>query len=161
LIEAHTDGDAYVYFRDDNVIAVGDAIAPERDIELDWYGGGWLGGRVDSLKQLLALTNAKTRFVPSYGGAPVESPAVQHDTCALPSTGSSSASKGRDQRTCQPASWKARPDVERPAKFVYAAHKGLGPQQIPCPTTSYETPDARLLAVPLAATAAAKVRSRI
>ena len=28
LLEAHTDGDAYVYFRDANVIAVGDAIAP-------------------------------------------------------------------------------------------------------------------------------------
>ena len=76
LIEAHTDGDAYVYFRDANVIAVGDAIAPERDVELDWWGGGWLGGRVDSLKQLLALTDARTRFVPSYG-APVGRAAVQ------------------------------------------------------------------------------------
>jgi glyoxylase-like metal-dependent hydrolase (beta-lactamase superfamily II) len=84
LIEAHTDGDAYVYFRDDNVIAVGDAIAPERDIELDWFGGGWLGGRVDSLQQLLALTDAQTKFVPSYG-APVGRAAVQaeYDTCRL------------------------------------------------------------------------------
>jgi glyoxylase-like metal-dependent hydrolase (beta-lactamase superfamily II) len=67
LLEAHTDGDAYVYFRDANVIAVGDAISPERDPELDWFGGGWLGGRLDSLKQLLAMTNAETKFVPSYG----------------------------------------------------------------------------------------------
>jgi glyoxylase-like metal-dependent hydrolase (beta-lactamase superfamily II) len=84
LLEAHTDGDAYVYFRDANVIAVGDAIAPHRDIELDWFGGGWLGGRVDSLQQLLAITDARTRFVPSYGG-PVGREAVQaeHDTCKL------------------------------------------------------------------------------
>ena len=84
LIEAHTDGDAYVYFRDDNVIAAGDALAPERDIELDWFGGGWLGGRVDSLQQLLALTDAQTKFVPSYG-APVGRAAVQaeYDTCKL------------------------------------------------------------------------------
>jgi glyoxylase-like metal-dependent hydrolase (beta-lactamase superfamily II) len=84
LIEAHTDGDSYVYFRDDNVIAVGDAIAPHRDVELDWWGGGWLGGRVDSLKLLLELTNAQTRFVPSYG-APVGRAAVQaeHDMCKL------------------------------------------------------------------------------
>jgi len=84
LIEAHTDGDAYVYFRDANVIAVGDALAPERDPELDWWGGGWLGGRIDSLKQLLALTDARTRFIPSHG-APVARAAVQaeHDMCEL------------------------------------------------------------------------------
>lgn len=84
LLEAHTDGDAYVYFRDANVIAVGDAIAPHRDVELDWFGGGWLGGRVDSLKQLLKITDARTRFVPSYGD-PVGRAAVQaeHDTCKL------------------------------------------------------------------------------
>jgi glyoxylase-like metal-dependent hydrolase (beta-lactamase superfamily II) len=84
LIEAHTDGDAYVYFRDANVIAVGDAISPERDPELDWWGGGWLGGRIDSLKLLLASTNAQTRFIPSYG-APVGREAVQaeHDMCEL------------------------------------------------------------------------------
>jgi cyclase len=84
LLEAHTDGDAYVYFRDANVIAVGDAIAPHRDVELDWFGGGWLGGRVDSLEHLLALTNAQTKFVPSYG-EPVGRAAVQaeRDTCKL------------------------------------------------------------------------------
>jgi glyoxylase-like metal-dependent hydrolase (beta-lactamase superfamily II) len=84
LLEAHTDGDAYVYFRDANVIAVGDAIAPHRDVELDWFGGGWLGGRVDSLKHLLKITDARTQYVPSYG-APVGRAAVQaeHDTCQL------------------------------------------------------------------------------
>ena len=84
LLEAHTDGDAYVYFRDANVIAVGDAIAPHQDVELDWWGGGWLGGRVDSLKQLLDLTDARTKFVPSYGDvvgrAEVQ---AEHDTCKL------------------------------------------------------------------------------
>jgi glyoxylase-like metal-dependent hydrolase (beta-lactamase superfamily II) len=84
LIEAHTDGDAYVYFRDANVIAVGDAIAPERDVELDWWGGGWLGGRIDSLQLLLKITDARTRFVPSYG-APVGRAEVQaeYDMCKL------------------------------------------------------------------------------
>ncbi|RPI61392.1 MAG: MBL fold metallo-hydrolase, partial [Lysobacterales bacterium] len=84
LVEAHTDGDAYVYFRDANVIVAGDAIAPHRDIELDWFGGGWLGGRVDSLKQLLGLTSTQTKFVPSYGDvvgrAEVQ---AEHDTCEM------------------------------------------------------------------------------
>jgi glyoxylase-like metal-dependent hydrolase (beta-lactamase superfamily II) len=67
LLEAHTDGDIYVHFRDTNVIAVGDAVSPVRDPELDWFGGGWLGGRLDSQKLLLTLGNAATKFVPSYG----------------------------------------------------------------------------------------------
>ena len=67
LLEAHTDGDIYVRFDNHNVIAAGDAIAPMRDPVIDWYGGGWLGGRVDSLQLLLDLSDSETRFVPSYG----------------------------------------------------------------------------------------------
>ncbi len=67
LLEAHTDGDIYVFFRDANVLAAGDAIAPLKDPVLDWFGGGWLGGRADSQEKLLKLTDEKTRIVPSYG----------------------------------------------------------------------------------------------
>lgn len=67
LIEAHTDGDIFVYFPEHNVIAAGDAIAPVRDPVLDWFGGGWLGGRLDAQERLLQISNADTRFVPSYG----------------------------------------------------------------------------------------------
>ena len=67
LLEAHTDGDIYVFFRDANVLAAGDAISPLRDPVLDWFGGGWLGGRVDAQEELLKLSNAETRIVPSYG----------------------------------------------------------------------------------------------
>jgi cyclase len=67
LLEAHTDGDIYVFFRDANVVAVGDAVSPLADPALDWFGGGWLGGRVDALNELLEITDARTRFVPSVG----------------------------------------------------------------------------------------------
>jgi glyoxylase-like metal-dependent hydrolase (beta-lactamase superfamily II) len=67
LLEAHTDGDIYVFFPEVNVVAVGDAVAPIHDPELDWFGGGWLGGRVDSLARLLEIGDANTRFVPSHG----------------------------------------------------------------------------------------------
>jgi cyclase len=129
LIEAHTDGDSYVYFRDDNVIAVGDALAPERDVELDWWGGGWLGGRVDSLKQLLALTDAQTRFVPSYG-KPVGRAAVQaeYEMCNLlferfferirkGETNEDMLAAGIMEGTGR--TWTD------PAKFVHDAHKGF------------------------------------
>jgi glyoxylase-like metal-dependent hydrolase (beta-lactamase superfamily II) len=67
LIEAHTDGDAYVRFPGANVIAAGGAISPQRDPTLDWFGGGWLGGRVDALKKLLEIGDARTRYVPGAG----------------------------------------------------------------------------------------------
>lgn len=67
LLEAHTDGDCYVRFRDSNVIAVGDAVSPLRDPVLDWFGGGWVGGRADSLALLVEISDAQTRFVPSFG----------------------------------------------------------------------------------------------
>jgi glyoxylase-like metal-dependent hydrolase (beta-lactamase superfamily II) len=67
LLEAHTRGDAYVFFRDSNVLAVGDVVSPLRDPVLDWYAGGWLGGRADAMDDLLALANEQTRIVPAYG----------------------------------------------------------------------------------------------
>jgi len=67
LLEAHTRGDIYVFFRDSNVLAVGDVASPLRDPELDWFAGGWLGGRVDAMDDILELANDQTRIVPAYG----------------------------------------------------------------------------------------------
>ena len=67
LVEAHTDGDIYVFFRGANVLAVGDAVSPVQDPVLDWFGGGWVGGRADSQTKLLELSNEDTLIVPSYG----------------------------------------------------------------------------------------------
>ncbi len=67
LLEAHTRGDIYVYFRDSNVLALGDVASPQRDPVHDWYTGGWLGGRVDALDDVLELVNDDTRIVPAYG----------------------------------------------------------------------------------------------
>jgi cyclase len=67
LLEAHTRGDIYVFFRDSNVLAVGDVASPLRDPALDWFAGGWLGGRVDAMDDLLALAKDDTKIVPAYG----------------------------------------------------------------------------------------------
>jgi glyoxylase-like metal-dependent hydrolase (beta-lactamase superfamily II) len=64
---AHTNGDIYVYFKNANVIAVGDVASPLRDPALDWYTGAWIGGRVDAMDALLKLANDQTKFVPAYG----------------------------------------------------------------------------------------------
>jgi glyoxylase-like metal-dependent hydrolase (beta-lactamase superfamily II) len=45
----------------------GDVASPLRDPVHDWYSGGWLGGRVDALDDLLALSRDDTKIVPAYG----------------------------------------------------------------------------------------------
>ncbi len=67
LTLAHTNGDIYVSFKNANVIAVGDVASPVRDPALDWFTGGWIGGRVDAMDIVLKLGNDQTRIVPAYG----------------------------------------------------------------------------------------------
>jgi glyoxylase-like metal-dependent hydrolase (beta-lactamase superfamily II) len=70
LVLPHTDADLYVYFRNANVLAVGGAVSPpDIDPELDWYGGGWIGGRAQSMDTLLTLANEDTLIVPAAGRA--------------------------------------------------------------------------------------------
>jgi glyoxylase-like metal-dependent hydrolase (beta-lactamase superfamily II) len=67
LTLAHTNGDIFVFFRNSNVLAVGDVASPVRDPALDYFTGAWIGGRVDSMDILLKLANGQTRIVPAYG----------------------------------------------------------------------------------------------
>jgi glyoxylase-like metal-dependent hydrolase (beta-lactamase superfamily II) len=128
LLEAHTDGDIYVFFADANVLAAGDAISPLKDPVLDWFGGGWLGGRVDAQEKLLKLSNAQTRIVPSYG--PVvgraELQAEFDVTRVLFDRMLELVRKGMSAKEMIDAG--VMKDVKRtfrdPYRFVYDAHKG-------------------------------------
>jgi glyoxylase-like metal-dependent hydrolase (beta-lactamase superfamily II) len=73
LLLAHTDGDIYVFFRNSNVLAVGDVASPVRDPALDWFTGAWIGGRLDAMDTILKLANDQTKIVPAAG--PVMTPA--------------------------------------------------------------------------------------
>jgi cyclase len=64
---AHTDGDLYVYFPKQNVLAVGDALSGEGWPVVDWATGGWIGGIVGGLQRLQSLANDETRIVPGRG----------------------------------------------------------------------------------------------
>ena len=64
---AHTDGDLYVYFVKQNVLAVGDVISGQGWPAVDWTTGGWVGGQVGALQRVLALVNEQTRIVPGRG----------------------------------------------------------------------------------------------
>jgi glyoxylase-like metal-dependent hydrolase (beta-lactamase superfamily II) len=129
LLEAHTDGDLYVRFPDVNIVAVGDAVSPERDPALDWFGGGWLGGRLDALAQLLALGDAATRYVPSYG--PVIGRAeVQAEHDLMKTIFDRMVVNLRLGQTADDMLKAGLLDglprtFEDPAKFLYDAHKGF------------------------------------
>jgi glyoxylase-like metal-dependent hydrolase (beta-lactamase superfamily II) len=71
LGQAHTDGDIYVFFRAQNVLAVGDMLSLNAYPIADVNAGGWLGGMVTATKTLLDLTDAATKVVP--GSGPVQS----------------------------------------------------------------------------------------
>ena len=129
LIEAHTDGDVYVRFPASNVVAAGDALSPERDPALDWFGGGWLGGRVDALQKLLDVGDARTRYVPSYG-AVVGRAEVQAEHELLLAVFDRMVVNLRLGQTADDMLNAGLLDglprtFAAPAKFLYDAHKGF------------------------------------
>ena len=64
---AHTDGDLYVFFPQQNVLAVGDAVSGRGWPVVDWATGGWIGGIVGGLQRLQTIANDETRIVPARG----------------------------------------------------------------------------------------------
>jgi glyoxylase-like metal-dependent hydrolase (beta-lactamase superfamily II) len=64
---AHTDGDLYVYFPAQNVIAVGDVVSGQGWPVVDWTTGGWIGGIVGGIQRLSTVANEETRIVPARG----------------------------------------------------------------------------------------------
>jgi glyoxylase-like metal-dependent hydrolase (beta-lactamase superfamily II) len=67
LGQAHTDGDIYLFFREANVLVVGDVMTVGKYPIADYTSGGWLGGLQSATKTLLSLANPETRIVPGDG----------------------------------------------------------------------------------------------
>jgi len=129
LIEAHTSGDIYVFFRESNVLAVGDIASPVRDPDLDYLTGAWLGGRVDAITRLLTLSNAETRIVPGEG--PVMSRAelqAEHDSMKTIYDRAVDRVREGDSAADMLTAGVLN-DVGRtwkdPGKFLHDVHKGL------------------------------------
>jgi len=64
---AHTDGDLYVYFPQQNVLAVGGVAYGEGWPFMDWWTGGWIGGIVGGLQRIQTIANKETKIVPAVG----------------------------------------------------------------------------------------------
>ena len=53
---AHTDSDLYVYFSQQNILAVGDAAYGQGWPVVDWWTGGWIGGIAGGLQRIQSLS---------------------------------------------------------------------------------------------------------
>jgi glyoxylase-like metal-dependent hydrolase (beta-lactamase superfamily II) len=67
VANAHTDGDAIIFFIKANVVHMGDTFFNGRYPLIDMSSGGSLAGMIAAANQGLAMTNADTRFIPGHG----------------------------------------------------------------------------------------------
>ncbi len=64
---AHTDGDAVIHFRDDNVIHAGDVMFNGLFPFIDLDAGGSVDGYIAAQQRILALADEETRIIPGHG----------------------------------------------------------------------------------------------
>jgi cyclase len=67
LMQAHTDGDIYVYFRKSNVLVTGGPVSAAGWPVIDYHTGGWIQGMIEGIRTLAALANDQTRIIPANG----------------------------------------------------------------------------------------------
>ena len=82
MTQAHTDGDIYVFFPRENVIAAGGVVAGGSYPLTDWCTDGWLGGMVEGLSLLIGKADGETRIIPGEGPVRTKADLVaQRDMC--------------------------------------------------------------------------------
>ncbi len=65
--EAHTDGDALVYFTKNNVLHMGDAYFQGKFPYIDIASGGSIDGYIEGIKKAIVLINDDTKVIPGHG----------------------------------------------------------------------------------------------
>ena len=66
-VDAHTDGDTFVYLRDANVLATGDIVTFGRYPNIDFANGGNINGMIRAVDSYLNIANDQTKIVPGHG----------------------------------------------------------------------------------------------
>lgn len=64
---AHTDGDAMLYFTKSNVLHTGDTYFHKRYPYIDISSGGSINGYIEAVKKGLSLINNETKIIPGHG----------------------------------------------------------------------------------------------
>lgn len=129
LDQAHTDGDLYVYFRKQNVLAAGCVLSVGRFPILDYSTGGWIGGMAAATRKLLDITDEHTRIVPGVGPVATRADlaaehemltALQDDLWQLMRKG-----YGADDMIASGVAKPYEPKWGRPDLFIRQTYRGL------------------------------------
>ncbi len=64
---SHTDGDVVVWFKQHNVVHLGDLFFADRFPFIDLNSGGSVEGYINNIQQLLSAVDEKTKIVPGHG----------------------------------------------------------------------------------------------
>jgi glyoxylase-like metal-dependent hydrolase (beta-lactamase superfamily II) len=78
LRNAHTDGDAAVYFRDTNVLHTGDTFTRGALPFIDTPNGGTLQGMIDAAWTMAGLVDEQTRIIPGHGALATRADLLAH-----------------------------------------------------------------------------------
>ena len=65
---AHTDGDAIIFFKESNVLHAGDVFVRYGLPLIDQEHGGGINGMINGVKQMLLMVNENTLIIPGHGG---------------------------------------------------------------------------------------------
>lgn len=128
LPEAHTDGDIYVRFAEDDVIAVGDVLSVDAFPLFDYSTGGWIGGAQQAMGDLLELTSSGSVVIAGRGApqqrAALEAQLEMLDELAERFRVAMNLGKGADEMLAEGITegYESLPDPER---FVHNTYNGL------------------------------------
>ena len=129
LLQAHTDGDLYVFFREANVIVAGGAVSSEGWPVIDYKTGGWINGMVDGLRTLGGVGDANTKIVPAngpvVGKADLEAQVKMYGTIAQRLSQLLRKGMGPDEVLAANPTKEFDEKMGDPTKFVTLAFKSL------------------------------------
>jgi len=78
-LNAHTDGDSYVHFKDANVLATGDIVSiGNRYPNIDFANGGHIDGMIKAVDTYIKMSNDRTKIVPGHGGVMTKAQVIEY-----------------------------------------------------------------------------------
>jgi cyclase len=135
LLQAHTDGDIYVFFRNANVLVAGGAVTGDQWPMIDWQTGGWIGGMAAGLSKLIALCDERTRIVPANGPlltrADLETQREMYRKIYERLVKSLTSGLGPDEVVASAPTREFNPQWGDPSAFVAMAFRSLWPHFAP------------------------------
>lgn len=128
----HTDGDIYLRLPAANVIVAGGPASNAGWPLLDWSTGGWLGGMIDALTRISAMSDDATKIVPADGPvmtkADVDGQITMYQTILDRMAADLRASLGPDEMAAKTPTAEFDALMGDPTQFVTLAYQSCWAQ---------------------------------